>query len=127
MGSACTIFCFSMLRSNCSCSASLISFEVTEPKSLPLLPGLRRDLHLDRAELLGVFLRFSLFAGDLRGLGLLLEAEGVEIIGRRLRRELARQEVVAGITVGNFLELALFALTLYVCFKMTFIARYSFA
>ena len=39
MGSACTIFCFSMLRSNCSCSASLISFEVTEPKSLPLLPA----------------------------------------------------------------------------------------
>ena len=26
-------------RSNCSCSASLISFEVTEPKSLPLLPA----------------------------------------------------------------------------------------
>ena len=102
MGSACTIFCFSMVSANCSCSASLISLRGDGAEELAVAAGLRRDLHLDRAELLGVFLRLCLFAGDLRGLGLLLEAEGVEIVGRRLRCELARQEVVAGIAVGNF-------------------------
>ena len=77
--------------------------------------GLDDDLHA--AELLCVLLSLRLFLGDLRGLGLFLELERVYVVSSRLGGELAREQVVSCVAVGDFFQLALLALTLDVFMK----------
>ncbi|MBQ1412995.1 MAG: hypothetical protein IIY93_07385, partial [Clostridia bacterium] len=58
-------------------------------EELAAAAGLAGDLDLHGAETLGGVQRGGLFLGHLRGLGLLLELVGVEIVGRGLHGETA--------------------------------------
>ena len=69
---------------------------------------------LHRAELLCVLLGLRLLLGDLRKTRLLLELHGVYVVGSGFGGELARQQIVARVAVGDFFHLALLALSSYV-------------
>ena len=83
-----------------------MSVAVTEPKRRPSRADARRDHHGRAAELLsdaaGRVVQLLLLLGDGAGVGLCLLHRGRG--GRR--RQLARQQEVAGVPVGYHLDLA---------------------